>query len=663
MDSTLNDFFNEINEIVPLKNTNKECEWKECFDAKSGFTYYWNTRTDEVTWDEPKNFIPSKVPTTISPKAPICPSVLPELINKVKDPTKIYKISPNQNTTILATKQRKSGPSKSNSKSVPPKIFRKPSDSDDEKITLISSYGSESESEDENENSISTAQSPSSITRKVLKSDDEDSDILSTVRKRAEELKRLDQPDTISIPKKKEDTIPISQPKTSLSGFSLVAGYDSNSEEEEEESETENIMSAAQQIDQPLSDQKTVSHSTLFPIVEPPNVNDFIEKVETEVKPETKVIENIFDTKNFQRKRRLGVTFIPTQRNTLTPPSPNLEGERKGFGFNSNNTNDNATTTSSKSFYSNFTKGGVEFTQSSVQKNENANQDEQEDADMKQIEGSYEILHEKLAFLCEGNKDVMPVQIILIQIETLFGALKANSLKPSYLHDWLEGTSEDLLKLEKEAAPEGWLLQWDRSQKRYYYHNQSTGEGRWDYPQSDVRHEEAMDICTTPPPPEEVLKPAVVEERPPLPPSPPTRSPSPPPPPIISQPEPQPIPEPPAAPQIVAYKPSDQPLPPGVDYPESTEFKPKTQLPENDDINSAFDSFYSELAAIESTPNVLSPSSIPDQTQKNDVIQESSLSEPPKKKKKKVKLGQGLSMKKKDVSKLVEKWKNVQKNY
>lgn len=30
--------------------------WKECIDKQSGFPYYWNLHTDEVTWEMPEEY-------------------------------------------------------------------------------------------------------------------------------------------------------------------------------------------------------------------------------------------------------------------------------------------------------------------------------------------------------------------------------------------------------------------------------------------------------------------------------------------------------------------------------------------------------------------------------------------------------------------------------
>lgn len=86
MDAKVDDFLNEINEIAPPHRlSTDECGkyniyyynsrstdvfsfiwlntvyklisvWKECQDELTGFSYYWNTKTDEVTWTPPPDF-------------------------------------------------------------------------------------------------------------------------------------------------------------------------------------------------------------------------------------------------------------------------------------------------------------------------------------------------------------------------------------------------------------------------------------------------------------------------------------------------------------------------------------------------------------------------------------------------------------------------------
>lgn len=52
------------------------------------------------------------------------------------------------------------------------------------------------------------------------------------------------------------------------------------------------------------------------------------------------------------------------------------------------------------------------------------------------------------------------INIILLQ--TLSTAWAANSLEESYFQKWLTNTNHELERLEQDAAPAGWLCQWDR---------------------------------------------------------------------------------------------------------------------------------------------------------------------------------------------------------
>lgn len=33
--------------------------WQECYDELTGYSYFWNTETDEVTWVPPKSYKPA----------------------------------------------------------------------------------------------------------------------------------------------------------------------------------------------------------------------------------------------------------------------------------------------------------------------------------------------------------------------------------------------------------------------------------------------------------------------------------------------------------------------------------------------------------------------------------------------------------------------------
>ncbi|XP_056634590.1 uncharacterized protein LOC130443783 isoform X2 [Diorhabda sublineata] len=534
--------------------------------------------------------------------------------------------------------------------------YPKGDDSDDEKIVLISSYGTDSESEDDTKKAKKDKKSVDSD--KYNSEEDDDFDILAKIQKRAQELKELGG----DIPVEVKEVVETSKRElleVPKNGPSLVASYCSDSEEENDE-----IKKIFPNNPEPVQ----VSHSTLFPITKPINVKDFVQSHPDLNTDRTSDVDKteIFDAKLFKRKKKIAVPFVgPVKKD-------NQDGEsRKGLGYDKEN---KSTEKNSNGMYLGFRKGGVEFVKSDVLNppvnnvEENSVNKSQDDKETEEIENMYSILKDKLLFLNEGRPTLSSVQSMVIQAETLMTALNDGALKGSYIKKWLEDTCSEMKKLEKEAAPTGWVLQWDKIHRRYFYQNKQNGTSQWEYPQPDTNtNDVAMDISTTPPP---VLDIEPEELSPPLPPV--LRSPSPPPPPIISIDDAAEIPLPNYdvpldvdAVQLVSQKVelNGQPLPPGVDPADVATAPPQqtVQLPqEKDSLNSALDSFYSDIAAISS------PLPQPEEANRVTATVAPVLSEIPAesvKKKKKVKLISNLGMKKKGVSQLVEKWRSVQQEY
>uniref|UniRef100_A0A6P7FVU4 Formin-binding protein 4-like n=1 Tax=Diabrotica virgifera virgifera TaxID=50390 RepID=A0A6P7FVU4_DIAVI len=799
MEYKVDDFFNEINEIAPppLKEAQDE-DWKQCFDKLTGYPYYWNKKTDEVTWTVPPGFKTSEEKTPSKPQKKLPPRLPP----KVSQPKSLYipqrstvfpavasSLVPKESVKVYSVAEATSAKKRpvATKKDSQKRRYPKDDQSDDEKIVLISSYGSGSDSEEEAP--VPKRNKPEPPPPKQRESsvsdDDDDLDILAKIQKRAQELRELggdipaevksvvesakneiqstphehrevpigpslpeySRKDTSTSHKKitgigtslpeyskrdistsnrkvgvapmspslpeyskidtstsnrkvgvvpmgpslpplpeysKKDTstsnlsrvgvVPIGPSLPSLpeyskkdtftskkrvtTGPSLVASYLSDSDSDEDNEEIKNIPQVKQEL--------PVAHSTLFPVTKPVSINDFITpkppEVATSTSPKTAATPQPFDTKLFMRKKKLSVPVV-----TVAKKSGDDEERRTGFGFEENvatseRANDN--------LYPGFKKGGVAFVKSDVllpsfTRNEESNGKEEDDLiDREGIDNTYSNLKDKLTFLNEGRPSISSVQVMLVQAETLVVAMNDGALKRSYLKKWLDDTCSELKKLEKEAAPTGWMLQWDRTHRRYFYQNRFSGTSQWEYPQPDMNTSDvAMDISTTPPPPHEIESPPPEEVLPPLPPK--IRSPSPPPPPVISCVEyeevvvhtvPLPVPASPVTvtPQLTY---NGQPHPPGVDISELTPIKP-TINPQPPDLDSALDSFYSDIAAITS-----SPKPPPQQEEENISPVEVPIETVKKKKKPKVKLAQGLTMKKKGVSQLVEKWKNVQQEY
>lgn len=201
--------------------------------------------------------------------------------------------------------------------------------------------------------------------------------------------------------------------KKDIVGFSLIAGY-SDSEEENEEIKT--VFSTKSE---PLPPQ--TSHSTLFPITQPVNVTDFIQPKVEESKPES---INDFDTKSFQRKKRIGVALVNTGKKKET--IINEDNERRGFGFISNS---EVKPVQKTNLYPGFAKGGVMFVKSdilnpSLPKSEESSCDSSKkavgDVNRQEIIDLHHLLVEKLKFLNEGRPEVSPTQIMVIQAQVIY---------------------------------------------------------------------------------------------------------------------------------------------------------------------------------------------------------------------------------------------------
>ncbi|XP_012280309.1 formin-binding protein 4 isoform X2 [Orussus abietinus] len=247
--------------------------------------------------------------------------------------------------------------------------------------------------------------------------------------------------------------------------------------------------------------------------LEPPKPNIFLENLEAPAKA-------------FQRKKRIAFDVVvgknkTTEAPATSAPKPDSENAQPLVPINDPDHQNTGFQKESSVEYSepldqnaeasekpvNATKNGINFV-----KGETLNMPEENTSKAKEkVESSKEDLKplvetitEKLRFLCEGSQMASAVQVMGIQLQTLLTAWEAGDLKESYLSNWLTGTSGELARLEQAAAPPGWDCQWDRSHKRYYYRNATSGEAQWTYPELDViGGTEEMDLCTTPPPPDQ----------------------------------------------------------------------------------------------------------------------------------------------------------------
>ncbi|XP_075044183.1 formin-binding protein 4 isoform X2 [Mixophyes fleayi] len=94
----------------------------------------------------------------------------------------------------------------------------------------------------------------------------------------------------------------------------------------------------------------------------------------------------------------------------------------------------------------------------------------------------------KLEFLGINRQSVSNFHVLLFQTETRISDWREGALSGSYLKRKLQDASEQIKQYEINATPKGWSCHWDRDHRRYFYVNEISGESQWEFP--DVEEEE-----------------------------------------------------------------------------------------------------------------------------------------------------------------------------
>lgn len=80
--------------------------WKECQDERTGYSYYWNTKTDEVTWMPPleiKNCVEHEVQKLMkTDKKPSPPRINREITSERKPKAQSPQKHPGNLSQIIA---------------------------------------------------------------------------------------------------------------------------------------------------------------------------------------------------------------------------------------------------------------------------------------------------------------------------------------------------------------------------------------------------------------------------------------------------------------------------------------------------------------------------------------------------------------------------------
>ncbi|KAL6438012.1 hypothetical protein ACFW04_004351 [Cataglyphis niger] len=631
LDDQVNDFFKEIQLIAPeqsvpntvndpslatkstsqsMHHMNQQTLWQECYDDSTGYPYYWHIETNEVTWDMPEELrlirkqseMGSGVKHPIQGPHWVDFSSIAYRQSQANIPEGMIPqevVARNRNRFM-----HNKSPKKYNSENKPQIKNESPvkdDDSDDGRIEMITSFGSDgSDSEDENNSSdekktsTSLSKSGNSNSISYLKAGEigpafhpmgiqtpiknlshsykPDSTNISSCINQSEQFEKCKIAESSSkniisiIEGEKQFSIGNKNncvntqnaiPKLDFK-VSLVPGYGDDSDGEEEvksKQEIKPLFPIAQDdeyidvINSKISygvSAKNVSNVQTSDQCNDNNgdsqeiKNDDEKMQEKESKmDEDKSKTNIFLEdmqacgKAFQRKKRIAFDVSSTKvkqnnvYNDTTIQNDNNSDLVSSETILLNTENDmgipNQPCTESQEECNEVCEEteqciSVKIEEKLDSKDESCDSEvltedktvpntvEEKDNDKKEMIDLSQIITEKLKFLSEGRESVSAVQTMQIQLQTLSTAWAASSLDESYFQKWLTNTNHELERLEQDAAPAGWLCQWDRSHKRYYYHNTSTGTSQWTYPDTGIAGgTEEMELCTTPPPESEEL--------------------------------------------------------------------------------------------------------------------------------------------------------------
>ncbi|XP_064922434.1 formin-binding protein 4 isoform X1 [Columba livia] len=118
---------------------------------------------------------------------------------------------------------------------------------------------------------------------------------------------------------------------------------------------------------------------------------------------------------------------------------------------------------------------------------------EEEEQDLKfQIGELANTLTNKLEFLGINRQSISNFHMLLLQTETRIADWREGALNGNYLKRKLQDAAEQLKQYEINATPKGWSCHWDREHRRYFYVNERSGESQWEFPDGEEDEEEGQ---------------------------------------------------------------------------------------------------------------------------------------------------------------------------
>ncbi|XP_019599204.2 formin-binding protein 4 isoform X1 [Rhinolophus sinicus] len=117
----------------------------------------------------------------------------------------------------------------------------------------------------------------------------------------------------------------------------------------------------------------------------------------------------------------------------------------------------------------------------------------EEEQDLKfQIGELANTLMSKLEFLGINRQSISNFHVLLLQTETRIADWREGALNGNYLKRKLQDAAEQLKQYEINATPKGWSCHWDRDHRRYFYVNEQSGESQWEFPDGEEEEEESQ---------------------------------------------------------------------------------------------------------------------------------------------------------------------------
>ncbi|KAM6937512.1 formin-binding protein 4 [Xenentodon cancila] len=99
----------------------------------------------------------------------------------------------------------------------------------------------------------------------------------------------------------------------------------------------------------------------------------------------------------------------------------------------------------------------------------------------------------KMEFLGINKKTISNFHLLLLQTETRIADWREGALNGVYLRRRLQEAAEHIKYYELNATPKGWSCHWDREHRRYFYVRDRTGASQWEFPTEEDKEEELQD--------------------------------------------------------------------------------------------------------------------------------------------------------------------------